>query len=1554
MESVKKYIFEQVASQKLSRNQAKTMLSELEELKTGANEDIAVIGMAARVPGARDLDEFWSNLVQGKNCLGDFPEQRKKDSDILVEIMEKKRFGEGANCNLTYRKAGYIDEIDKFDAPFFGITDEEAAWMDPYQRLFLETAWEAVEDAGLGGKRLYGSKTGVFVGRDFAAESIYKELDESRETNGIAGLYTGILASRISYIFNFRGPAMVIDTACSSALVAMHEANLAMKSKRCDLAIVGGIALMYRHTDDNEGVSFVDSKDCTVRTFDKKATGTVWGEGVAAVVLKPLSKAIADRDNIHAVIKACALNNDGASNGILAPNAEAQEELLVSAWKEAGINPETITYIEAHGTGTNLGDPIEVKGMTNAFMRFTDKKQFCGIGSLKTNVGHLQPLSGLASLFKVILSMKHGQIPATINFEQPNPYIRFTESPVYVNDRLSKWERGDTPRRGGISAYGFSGTNAHVVVEEPPAINDVQEPTENIPHILTISAKTEEILKELVVKYKNFIKRETNYKLRDICFTANTGRGHHEHRLALILKDEKDFREKIEKLADMRFETLSEQGIYYGRHAVIPGRKAKSVEYEITEAEQREFSEEANKRVREFVELKDRFQLQDICTQYIKGATVQWDEMYRAVKARRVSIPVYPFERRRYWLKWNNRRKDNAAYGKPVGHPLLDRCIAESLNQDIYMTKLNVANHWVLKDHKVAGTNLLPGTGYLEIARAAGNRYYKDEIIELHGMSFKSPLAVPEGMDKEVQTIITKEDGFLSFAVASKSKIGNDGDEGNWTKHSEAKIYKAERKEVPQYNIDEIRAKCEKSDITLDLSTPAGIFEFGARWIGVKLKEAFSRQNEVLGYLEFDDKFKEDLDKYYLHPSIMDVSVNVTGLNSGEGTYLPASYKLMRIYGPTPAKIWTYGIRRESNNNETQTFDILLMDETGKVFVEIEEYTLKRVRESDLKFRNIPIKEDVFFKSQWNAADIDETVDAPERGSILILKDEKGVGESIAVKYREKGRTVIEVLPGAAFEKNSETSYTVGDSEEDYLKLLEDIKARGLCHIFHLFTIKNKVEIESMEELAQSQKKGVYSLFYTIRSIVKSRIRGEVKVTLISENVNEVTKEEAYLYPYSAALFGLGKVVDQEYPQIMCRCIDIDAATTADQILNELRAKDYTHQVAYRNGKRYIEHLGIMNIKEQPIQEAEIKSEGVYVITGGTGGIGVEMAKYIAQKNTTNIALINRSRMPAREEWEAILESGADERLCSRIKAVQDIEELGANVICCSADVSSFEDMKKVLDDLRANYGRINGVLHSAGVAGDGVLIRKEEEAFRKVMMPKVEGTWILDSLTKVDNPDFFILNSSIMSVFGGPGQGDYTAANSFLDAFAFFRAKSGKKTISINWPAWKETGMAVDHAFNDEAGVFKGMGTEQAMFAFDAILNRDNTRVITGELNYASAIISTDVRLPLKVSEELLEKIEKNKGQQQGADATYSAAEYEPPADETEEKIAEIWLRVLGPELGLSRIGVNDDFFALGGQSVLSIRLESEMEKAGMPIESADLHKNPTVRELANFIKNR
>lgn len=591
------------------------------------NTDVAIIGMSCNFPDAKSPEEFWNNISSGKISIKEFPQSRVNNIKDYLKLKGKK--------NISYLKGAYLEHIDKFDSDFFKITPKEASFMNPVQRLFLENVWQTVEDSGYGGNKLSGTNTGVYLGfgGDIEGNKYMQMLSEifgwEQLSIAIAGNLSSIIPSRISYILDLTGPSMVIDTACSSSLVAVHTACQAIRNGECDQAIAGGIRISLLPLQDSLKAG-MESSDGLTRAFDDSSDGTGLGEGVGTVFLKPLYRAEEDGDPIYAVIKGSAINQDGATMGITSPNPLAQMQVIKKAWDNAKVHPETISYIEAHGTGTKLGDPIEIDGITRAFSEYTNKKQFCGLGSVKTNIGHLYEAAGIASLIKAVLCLENKKLPPSINFNVPNEKINFLESPIFIVNSLIDWETECVPRRCGISSFGFSGTNCHLILEEYVQKEEVTSNKRNKKRIFALSAKKKELLEGYIERYIEYLTKNSNMNIDDICYTAGTGRGHYKHRVAFTIESVEELLSKLKSIKELD-ESVNKE-IYYGANE-----------------EKQSLDEEAEILLN--CDLITEKNLEKLCELYVNGASIHWDNLYQNEKRKRVRLPTYYFADKTLWFQ---------------------------------------------------------------------------------------------------------------------------------------------------------------------------------------------------------------------------------------------------------------------------------------------------------------------------------------------------------------------------------------------------------------------------------------------------------------------------------------------------------------------------------------------------------------------------------------------------------------------------------------------------------------------------------------------------------------------------------------------------------------------------------------------------------------------------------------------------------------------------------------------------------------------------------------
>jgi polyketide synthase PksN len=1510
----------------------------LDDIVEISPQDIAIIGMSVNLPSADNMDEYWNNLKEAKDCIDDLPAGRKKD------ITDYLKFMGIFDDNVGFARGGYLNDIDKFDNEFFKITNNEAKLMDPNQRLFLESAWKAIEDAGYCGGRITGSNTGVFVG--FTPRNEYRQYIENINPASIPYAETGnlssIVASRISYILDLKGPSMIVNTECSSSLVALSLACRSLRNNEIDMAVVGGVRLAFcpTYTDNRLGIESLNEKVCA---FDDDSDGAVFGEGSIAIILKKLNNARKDRDNIYAVIKGSQINQDGATVGITAPSVTAQEAVITGAWKDANINPETISYIETHGTGTSLGDPIEISGINRAFRKYTDRKQFCAVGSVKTNIGHLDNVSGLASLVKAVLALKNKQIPASINFKCPNRKINFETSAVYVNHQLSDWDTGEMPRRCGVSSFGLSGTNCHVILEEAPELIKPDK-KRNIPYIFTLSSCREDGLVQTAGELADYLKAHGNMDIGDICYTENTGRGHYSCRAAVITVNCEQLIEALETIAARGLKKITRADVYYGEHHIISEDKKQPEENEIYGPTKKEYDREAEAAVLRLVRegnppSKDF--LEKICELYVKGADISWSGLYHNGDYYKLSLPAYHFEKKRCWLEiekaytGRNAVNSNSVRKEIMASPLLDRRAVESIKQDIFVTCFNVRKHWVLNEHKISGRYLAPGLVFLEMVKQCSMIIYQWEAIEFKNVVFMNSLFVEDGEEKEVQTIIEKQKEEFGFIIAGKSLKDNQGDNG-WLVYCEGRARKAELKEAGNTDLNLLRAGFhEKIDYEGDprFQKRQSDIRLGPRWTRL-LQEVYRCDNEILASFRIPEAYAGDTALYYMHPSLLDMAINMISQNSSEDIYLPFSYGSYKVYARTEEELFSH-IRRKDNgrSKETISCDIWLYNREGRMIGEINDFTAKRVGRSDrgpdgfgCKINYIECRDkkpDIIYRDE----------------PVLLFADRNKKTDEIKNVLCTAGRKVIIVYQDTEYRKADDETYLVGRDEESYISLFGDLKDRNIIQIVHLMSLSGEENASSYEKLDYNLHRGVFSLFCIAKALLRYERKAATDLLVISDYVRYIREDQQTVKAHNNALFALGKVMENEASDIQCRFLDIDTSVSVKELVSRINSfADYRY-LACRNRKWYIEEIGPSKLINENQANYTFCEKGVYIITGGMGGLGVRLAGHICSEKKLNIALIGRKK----------LQDGD-------MKLIQNIMDSGSRVGYYCADVSDYDKIAVILQKLRAEFGVINGIFHLAGIAGDGFIKRKTMESFRQVLLPKVYGTCLLYELTKEDKLDFFINYSSVSSIYGYPGQGDYAAANAYLDSFAAYGRVNHRKMLSINWAPWKDAGMAHDSGLRDD-GVFKMIDIQTALSIVTYLLNSDLDNVIIGEINYRALSEYAD-KLKISLSRDIMDKLHQSGSVKADGNVRAETAaniQLKGKADnnysKTEIALAKIW----ADTLGMNTVDIYKGFLEVGGDSIQAVGLLKSIEdKYPKAVTISDVFTYSSVSDMAGYIDGK
>ncbi|MFD2671664.1 SDR family NAD(P)-dependent oxidoreductase [Marinicrinis sediminis] len=1576
MEKLSKLIFEHTVNGKMDKQVGMALMKQLKLVSGRKQQDIAIIGIGLKVPGASRPDQYWDLIANKMKGIGPFPQNRRQDVEFYKDYI---------NYDLNesmISQGGYLEEIDQFDCDFFKIFPKEANFMNPSQRIFLQTAWQAIEDAGYGGDKLVGSKTGVYAG--YIHSNDYNQMITSAfiDSLGISrvGNTSSILASRLSYLLDLKGPTMVIDTACSSSLVAVHTACQAIQQGDCELALAGGIKVnVMPIIDDSYGLA-LQTQSAELKAFDDRADGTVWGEGSAVVLLKPLENALKDKDHVYAVIKGSASNQDGNSIGITAPNAKAQEDVIVSAWKQAGIDPETIAYIETHGTGTKLGDPIEVTGIQEAFRRYTDKKQFCAISSVKPNIGHLDCAAGVTGLIKAALALKNKQLPPSLNFLKPNANVDFVHSPVYVNDQLVPWEAGETARRCGVSAFGLSGTNCHVILEEAPPQQEMNY-TSQQKRLFTLSAKSKPVLEELIRDYQLYVLQHGQARLDEVCYTANTGRGHYAYRLAILADSARELRLKLEKVLKHDLDQPYEaEGIFYGKYKLVSADKQQREAHEITADMRDNLNQEVHAATEAYLADRSDRCLARVAKRYAQGGNVSWQHFYENRSYHKLSLPVYPFEKKRCWLPIEKLGSvvRKPATAQPVQtaqtaqtaqtevqaplHPMIDRLRERNGDKEIYTAKLSGEKHWVMGEHVIMGRPAVPGTTYIELTRALVEQRFPNEQMELMNVQYFVPFSVQKGESKEMILTVEKR-GEMHMEITASSFQ----DAATEQLHAKLQVRALTETDqvAPRFSIRDILNRCVEIDTTR-LKKESRII-FGPRWTDMIIRRPSFGKGEGIAYLELPDVYKTDMKAYKLHPSLLDIAITSVGQFTNMKFYLPLHYKSIRVYKALQPGLYSY-IRLVDGveDAETFTFDITLMDEHGEAYVDIHHFVMKKVRPGSIgdppaQQTESPLQAEQgrYFEIAWREqpmpAPAAQPVASASYAHVLVLQPDGDWGEQLAESYEGLGAVVTRVERGDQFARLGERHYRVTGQEADYERLWQELNG-SVSHIVDGWAAAEESSVSSLQELQDRKERGVYHLFHLVRSLMKHQPQTNTELVLLARQVHAISGEEEQLHPEYAAMFGLALVAMQEYATLTCRCIDMEAGMSVRDVLPEIQAGLYAgYLISYRNGKRYERYFQPAPLQDKADASLELHEDGAYIITGGTGGIGLEVSKYLARKKKgVRLVLMNRSPLPPREQWASW--EAHDKKMIRKLDGIREIEELGAQVVICQVNTAHEAELTKALQHIRETLGPIRGIMHSAGVGAEGILIGKSKEAVENVLAPKMDGTWLLDHLTEQDPVDFFVLFSSLSSITGGIGQGDYCAANQYLDGFAAARNHRGKRTVSINWPAWQEIGMAVDFEMAFDKNLFRAWKTQDAMESLDEVMHKAFRNVIVATFNERYKGNLPKEHLPLHLDEQLAGFYKHTSGAvaqsvpQQASnrdERTFNHAQRHPQ-ETLQDVIAAVWKELLG----LEKVDLYESFFDLGGDSIMAMKIVNELNgMLARPMEFSDMMQHDTIHALAQYL---
>jgi len=1515
------------------------------EQSSSSVTQVAIIGMAGSVGAAGNLEEFWNMVSQGEIGRRQLPQPRRQDFEDYLRL--RGHFHKVSEED--YLQETFLEEIDKFDHRFFGLSRQEANLMDPNQRLFLQTAWSALENAGYGGQSIQGSSTGVFVGHSADFGQDYRHIIQTFSPDApeisVAGNIKSIIASRIAYQLDLRGPSMLIDTACSSGLVSVHQACRSLRNGECEMAIAGAVKIDLLPIEDrgNTGVGTRDIQDTIARdgrtkTFDDNCDGTSAAEGVFAFVLKPLQKAIDDGDHIHAVIAGSSVNQDGLSVGITAPNSAAQEGLIIAALEDAGIAAEDVGYIEAHGTATRLGDPIEVNGIQRAFSHHTRRKQFCAIGSVKSNIGHMDNAAGLAGLAKVIGALNHAQLPPSLHFHCPNQNIAFEHSPVFVNDRLCEWPVNRHGQRiAGINSFGLSGTNCHLLVSNAPPIGEDLSESEISPALFLLSAKSDEQLKQYAKDCLQWLSAAKNagWRLSDICFTLATGRLHHNHRLAMVVHS----REQLISLLERLTAGEVDENIHISHFRVTP--QASDAKGELSESQQLALGKEAEALVT--LSTHSSEQLAKLRELYSRGAVVNWIRIFpKQLKYRRAPLPGYPFARQRCWVEISElakKRQVLAAVEKRYAHPLLDNCIATSRGLQLYKTAFSSSRHWELSEHRVRGMCILPGTAYLEFILAIVHEKHPqvmprdaDWEICFERLQFMTAFAVSADETRDLQVQLLGEYPRYQISLVSS-------DAGDWQVHAEASLSLGDMRRRTKSSIQTLKQRLtDKITFTKSDDQRRGL-EIGDRWNSAFLDGWYSQESgEFLVKLALPKPYQSELSKYHYHPALMDVAVNaVNHLLVEDQLFLPFSYRNFSLFSALPERIHVY-LKLKQQSTELANFNVQILDDAGNVVSEIEDYAVKRVAQTPL---TSTVRQRAY-ETRLVAMKQPVSLDAPLPERLLFILD--------------KHSSELPLLQALIKKSDKSASILLDQSSQERSgQLLTEFSRQGPINgVIFAGSLAVSDKPEAMVE-------AIYQMGSWFKELMQQKISLNGPCVVLTCQA-QMTEEDATIQPAQSAILDFVRVAALENPQLKLLPVDLDVADLRSSDIKRIAAlwnqvaSDNT-QLCLRNGQVFIEQLQDHDLAGS--NQFSLRSGGVYLISGGTGSLGLEVARSFAMDakdcdfaDPIKLILVGTQSLSSPDEWEKLARKGDTNKRKKLYQTLLDIGAAGVTVETLAYDLADESAVKRLLRHIRNQYGELHGVIHAAGKAGAGFIVNKSREQLAEVMLAKTAGAWWLHQHTQKDQLDFFVLYSSIATVLRNAGQSDYTAANRFLDALAQKRRKQGLPAMSVRWPAWRETGIAVEYNAVDESEFFTPINTDDGLNRLRAamanaslpeviVLADINSRATRQDIVAAGLLASDSVHRLVSAHEA----VHANTSGVDNTEQTVTLKGVTEP-DESQLAVAKLWRKVLGATV----IAIDDHFMDLGGNSILTTQLYNEYEKLHPgAMDMADLFSHTTIGAQAS-----
>ncbi|WNG36076.1 type I polyketide synthase [Archangium violaceum] len=1509
----------------------------LAELLRPEPEPIAIVGAGCRFPAEADSPEaFWNLLEQGVDAISEVPPERWDLKAFHDPDPEAK--GKG-----NTRWGGFLRRVDEFDPGFFGITPREAIQMDPQQRLLIEVAYESLEDAGIPIERISGTQAGVFVGISGGDYNLLQLASpEQIDAYTCTGAVRSIIANRLSYLFDLRGPSLVIDTACSSSLVAVHLACQSLRNKECDLAIAGGANLVLSpHWSVAIAKLQALSSDGRCKTFDARADGFVRAEGFGTVVLKRLSDALAAGDRIRALIRGSATNQDGHSQGLTAPNGLTQQALLRQALQNGGVKPEQVDFIETHGTGTSLGDPIEVSALSEVYGKPRPDGRPCVLGAVKTNVGHLEAAAGIAGLLKVMLALEHGAIPKQLHFQQLNPNISLKGTRFVIPTEMRPWpSEGPQRRMGAVSSFGIGGANAHMVLEEAPPPEPKPASTLARPrHLLALSAKTGEALRALADRYAHHLSTVSEEAVADVCHTAHLGRSHFKYRLAVEGASGAELRERLARFAAGEEDAVSALG-------TVEEDAPREVAFLFT------------------------------------GQGSQYADMGRALYR---TQPVFRevIDRCSALLGANPVSLLSVLYPEPGAPSRIDEtAFTQPALFALQCALVELWRSWGIEPSIVMGHSV----GEYSAAYVAGVFSLEDglRLIAARGRLMQ---ALPPGgamtaifaNEARVSAAVEPLKGRVSIAaINGPTEVVISGEKAAVEEIAER--FHTEGVETRRLNVSHAFHSPLMEPVLSGFTRVAA----GVTYKAPKVKLI----SNLTGQLMLEAPTAESWSRHLREPVRFLESLRTLG-TLGCRTIIeigptPTLIGMGRRCLPDEGLTWLPSLRKGKDDWQQ------MLSSLGALYVRglpvhwagfDKAYACRRVSAPTYPFQrkrywladssperpvarassSAPLASPDglggLYRLEWkleshahlkegSRGDVER-----DGGTWLLLSDRGGVGTALAERLRARGARCVLVVPGDGPLRREEGVWKIDPSRvDDFTQLLEEganDEVRPLRGIVHLWSLD--IGHGGASSLLASQMLGCGSALHLVQALARFAREGRSpRVWWVTRGVHTPGVENGPVEAAQAPLWGLGRVLALEHPELWGGLVDLSPQfdeTELESLLREFSSPGGDDQIALRGASRSVMQLAPCELPASS-GETRIRSDGAYLITGGLGGIGLRVARWMVEQGARHLVLVGRRG--ASEAQQAVIE---------------EMERAGARVLVVQGDISKKETLAGLLERARQAIPPLRGVIHAAGVLDDGVLLRQDWQRFERVMAPKMEGAWNLHELTRELDLDFFILFSSMASVLGSRGQGNYAAANAFLDALARMRRALGLPAASIQWGPWAQVGMAASQeARGLRVWSEQGVGPiepEEGLRLLDRAIRMGGTtapaEVCVLPVNWPVFLEQLAAERTPRWLTEIARKVRGDEGTTRAAQPRLlerlAAA---PPLERRSVLSAHIAgevARIMGFDSSQT-LNPREGFFAMGMDSLMAVELKSRLQtELGQTLSSSCVFNYPTLESLTGYL---